>query len=45
MENGEIEFTLTGHTGRIEDMDFSADGSRLVSVASDRTFKIWDLTK
>jgi WD40 repeat protein len=45
MENGEIEFTLRGHTGQISDIDFSADGSRLVSVASDRTFKIWDLTK
>ena len=45
MENGEIEFTLRGHTDQISDVDFSADGSRLVSVASDRTFKIWDLTK
>jgi WD40 repeat protein len=45
MENGDIEFTLIGHTGHIGDVDFSADGSRLVSVASDRTFKIWDLTK
>jgi WD40 repeat protein len=45
MENGDIEFTLRGHTDLINDVDFSADGSRLVSVASDRTFKIWDLTK
>ena len=44
MENGDIEFTLRGHTGHIVDVDFSADRSRLVSVAIDRTFKIWDLT-
>lgn len=52
---GEIKWRLAGHVGRVEDVDFSEDGTRLASVASgaldaDRIqttnageAKIWDL--
>jgi len=35
--------TLTGHTEGVNDVVFSPDGSRLVSVSSDRSGRIWDV--
>lgn len=33
---------LTGHTGRVTDMNFSSDGRLLVSVGTDRTMRLWN---
>jgi len=37
--------TLTGHLNKINALAISADGRKLVSTSSDRTLKIWDLTR
>jgi WD40 repeat protein len=36
--------SMTGHIGRIEDVDFAADGRSLFSAGSDGTIRIWDLS-
>jgi WD40 repeat protein len=36
--------TLKGHTGGVEGVCFSPDGTRLASASYDRTVKIWDST-
>lgn len=35
-------FSLRGHTDTIQNIEFSADGSRLVTVSDDATVRIWD---
>lgn len=35
---------LTGHTGRVQSIAFSADGRRLVTGATSGIAKIWDAT-
>ena len=45
LKSGELLYSLRGHTKEIHDASFSGDSRRLVSIAYDRTFKIWDLTK
>ncbi len=35
---------LEGHTNRVSDLDFNADGTRLVSSSRDRSIIIWDIT-
>ncbi len=35
--------TLTGHSERINDLDFSPDGKQLLSASDDGSIKIWDL--
>ncbi len=39
---GELLRELSGHTGDVNDLNFSPDGSRLATVAADRTAIIWD---
>ena len=34
--------SFTGHDGDINDVAFSADGSRLASTGDDGTLKVWD---
>jgi WD40 repeat protein len=34
---------LAGHTGPVSSVDFSADGSRLVSGSWDKTVRVWDV--
>ncbi|HEY0992820.1 MAG TPA: hypothetical protein VGD80_37455 [Kofleriaceae bacterium] len=36
---------LSGHTGAVQRMTFSADGARLVSLALDRRVQIWDVSR
>jgi serine/threonine protein kinase len=35
--------TFEGHTGAIENVAFSPDGSRLVTVSQDKTARVWDV--
>jgi WD40 repeat protein/class 3 adenylate cyclase len=41
---GEFLHELEGHTGDINDLNFSPDGSLLATVGADRTANIWDPT-
>ena len=42
-ENGRITHTLTGHTGSILALQFTADDNRLATSGSDRTLRLWNL--
>ena len=41
--SGNKLFALSGHTGKVRALAFSADGRRLVSGGDDRLVKFWDL--
>ncbi|KAK9328371.1 WD40-repeat-containing domain protein [Lipomyces starkeyi] len=41
--NGAVISSLKGHEGSIFNVQFSKDGSRLVSCSDDRSIRIWDL--
>ena len=34
--------TMTGHSGAVEAVAFSEDGSRIASASADRLVKVWD---
>jgi WD40 repeat protein len=40
---GNLEKTLTGHTGVVHSLSFSPDGLTLVSGSGDRTIRFWDV--
>ena len=42
-ENEKLLFTLAGHTGDIEGLEFSHDGKRLFTASKDKTIRVWDL--
>lgn len=35
--------SMTGHTGRVDAIDFSPSGDRLASISLDQTIRIWDV--
>jgi hypothetical protein len=41
---GKVIEKMTGHTRAVTDLAFSPDGRRLVSVSSDQTGLVWDVT-
>jgi len=40
--NRRLAASLRGHTGPLSDVEFSADGKRIVTAAGDNTARIWD---
>ena len=38
-----LRYSLTGHTGRVNVVRFTADGKTLVSAGKDRSAKLWDM--
>jgi WD40 repeat protein len=42
--SGQLQLTLTGHTGAIHGLAFSPDGMRLATSSRDHTAKVWDVT-
>ena len=40
--SGRTLLTLRGHSGRINDVGFSPDGTRIVSCSRDGTVRVWD---
>ena len=43
-ENPWVDFTLSGHTGFVFDLDFSPDGNLVATASSDGEVKVWDVT-
>ena len=41
---GQIKQLLKGHDNIINSLNFSSDNTRLISVSSDKTARIWDIT-
>ncbi|HLK26900.1 MAG TPA: AAA family ATPase [Caulobacteraceae bacterium] len=41
--NRRLQVAYQGHTGPVEDVEFSHDGERVVTAASDDTARIWDV--
>lgn len=44
LETGSIVNTLFGHAGPVRSMQFSGDGSKLITGSNDGTARVWDLT-
>lgn len=44
VSTGRVRAVFTGHRGRVSSLDFSPDGTRLISGSHDTTALIWDLT-
>ncbi|MFN8360189.1 MAG: T9SS type A sorting domain-containing protein [Candidatus Kapaibacterium sp.] len=38
---GTVQFTLSGHTGRVKTVAWSPDGTKIVTTSTDQTAKIW----
>lgn len=44
-KTGKTQKKLTGHKAAISTVQFSADGSKLVSAAADKSIRVWDIAK
>ena len=44
LRTGNLKKILTGHAARVENIGFSWDGNTLISLSSDDTALLWDLT-
>lgn len=44
LRTGYLKKTLTGHAARVESIGFSRDGNTLISLSSDDSALLWDLT-
>jgi WD40 repeat protein len=42
-ETGEEQLTLTGHSGSVQAVAVTADGTRVISGSYDKTVKVWNL--
>jgi WD40 repeat protein len=42
LASGKCMYTLQGHEGSVNSIDWSSDGARIVSGSSDRTVRLWD---
>jgi WD40 repeat protein len=42
-KDGSLRLTLSGHTGPVTKVAFSADGTQLVTSSDDNTSKLWDV--
>jgi WD40 repeat protein len=45
VNTAEVRHVFKGHRGRVSSLEFSPDGSRLLSGSADATAIIWDLTQ
>ncbi len=43
VERRKMEKTMAGHTGSITDLEFSDDGTQLLTSSSDSTARLWDI--
>ncbi|MDZ8109049.1 MAG: WD40 repeat domain-containing protein [Nostoc sp. DedQUE12a] len=43
LENANLRYTLTGHTGKVTSVTVSPDGEILVSGCADKTINLWNL--
>ncbi|KAG8976295.1 hypothetical protein FRC05_004211 [Tulasnella sp. 425] len=44
LENWTLLASLTGHSGKVNSMAFSGDGSNIVTTSSDSTVRLWDFS-
>jgi WD40 repeat protein len=44
LDSGERSATLAGHTGFVDDLAFSSDGTRIATASGDGSIRIWDPT-
>ena len=42
--DGRLLQTLTGHTASVDSVQFSDDGTQLISGSADLTMRVWDLS-
>lgn len=44
-KSDKADFVLQGHRGDLRSLEFSPDSKKLVSTSTDRTARVWDLTR
>ncbi|NET52396.1 MAG: hypothetical protein F6K09_28015 [Merismopedia sp. SIO2A8] len=43
LETGEEILTFTAHSKRVNALDFTPDGTKVISASADKTLKLWNL--